>query len=190
VPGRREISMFEEMSPILLYAIIFVAKVIEVSMAVVRIILVNKGEKNIGSIIAFFEVLLWLVLVVSVLTNIQEDPVKMIVYAAGFAVGQFVGSIIEEKLAIGAVRIEVIVKEMYSTELSDYLRIQGFAVTTVRAQGMNFPRTLMILYIPRNKIKSVIKEIYKINDDAVITVDEVRPVHGGYNRMRRMKLRK
>lgn len=182
--------MFEEISPILLYAIIFVAKVIEVSMAVVRIILINKGEKKIGSFIAFFEVLIWVILMATVLVDIQDDPIKIVVYALGFAIGQFVGSVIEEKLAIGAVRIEVIVKEMQSEELSDYLRIQGYAVTTIQACGMKFPRTIMLLYVPRKKIKSVIKEINKINDDAVITVDEVRPVHGGYNRMQRMKLRK
>ena len=168
----------------LLYTIIFVAKVIEVSMAVVRIILINKGEKKIGSFIAFFEVLIWVILMATVLVDIQDDPIKIVVYAVGFAVGQFVGSLIEEKLAIGAVRIEIIVKEMQSEELSDYLRIKGYAVTTIGAHGMNFPRTLLILYVPRNKIKSVIKEINKINDDAVITVDEVRPVHGGYNRMK------
>ena len=178
------------MNPILLYVIIFVAKVIEVSMAVVRIILINKGEKKIGSIIAFFEVLIWLLLVASVLTNIQEDPIKMFIYALGFAVGQYVGSIIEEKLAIGAVRIEVIVKEMHSNEVIDFLRLKGYAVTSICAGGMNMPRTILLLYVPRSKIKAVVNEINKMDDDVVITVDEVRPVHGGYNRMRRAKIRK
>ena len=54
----------------------------------------------------FFEVLLWLVIVAAVLNNITSDPLKMLAYAAGFAIGQFLGSWLEDKIGLGTVRVD------------------------------------------------------------------------------------
>ncbi len=83
------------------YAFIFFAKIIEVALMTVRTVLITRGEKLYGSIIGFIEVTIWLYVTSSVLSGIKDDPIRMVVYALGFTCGNYVGCVIEEKLAIG-----------------------------------------------------------------------------------------
>ena len=84
----------------ILYLIIFAAKTIEVSIATVRLVLVNKGERVKGAVLGFIEILIWISLVSSVLNNITDDPFKIIAYAAGFSLGNYLGVSIGLKLQL------------------------------------------------------------------------------------------
>ncbi len=95
---------------ILLYIMIFCAKIIEVSLMTLRIVFITKGERKMGALVAFFEVSIWLFLVTTVLGGITEDPLKAVVYALGFAVGNFVGSLLEERIGLGLSQVQIIVK--------------------------------------------------------------------------------
>lgn len=181
--------MLTNLLPIILlimpYAMIFLLKIVEVSIATVRIIMITKGEKTIGSIIAFFEISLWLFLVTNVLQNIQDDPWKALMYILGFSVGQFVGSTIENKLSIGTVRVEAIVLREHEKELVKYLREKQYAVTVLEAQGMNFPRSLLLFFVDRKKLKGLISEIKISQPNVVLAVDDIKPIYGGYRMMRK-----
>ncbi|NLJ97629.1 MAG: hypothetical protein GX321_10815 [Clostridiales bacterium] len=83
-----------------LYIIILVAKTIEVSIATIRLVYVNKGERIKGAILGFVEIMIWLLVVSSVLNNIADDPFKIFAYAAGFSLGNFLGVSIEAKIAV------------------------------------------------------------------------------------------
>ena len=170
----------------LLYLMIFLLKTLEVSVAVTRLILITKGEKIYGSIISFFEVMLWVFLVATVLDGITEDPIKIVVYAAGFAVGQFVGSLIEIKIGIGTTKIELITLAEDGEKLAKYLREEeNVAVTVMDGMGMNHPRKILITYLPRFKIKKAVQIIKEKCENVVITIEDVKPIYGGYRRLRR-----
>lgn len=94
-----------------IYFAIFFAKLIEVPLATVRIVLINRGEKLKGSLIGFVEVLIWIVVVGNVLDSLSEDPIKALVYCLAFACGNYLGSIVEDKLAIGTACIQAVVRE-------------------------------------------------------------------------------
>lgn len=169
----------------LIYFLIFFIKVIEVSMATVRIVLITRGERLLGAIIGFFEVCLWVLVVSTVLKNITEDPLKIVVYALGFAIGNYAGSMLEEVLAIGSTRVEAIVIQESGKQLANRIREKGYAVTVIAGEGMNMARSLLIMDIPRKKVKSVIALIQKMESNVVITVNEIKPVYGGYGTLRR-----
>lgn len=165
---------------IILYLIIFVVKIFEVTLATTRIVLITKGEKIKGSIIGFFEVLIWVVLVSTVLDDLTSDPIKLIVYSFGFAIGNYVGTIFEQKLGFGNVRIETIVKEDDGIKLVKELRDNGFGVTVVEGEGMHSKRHVLIMHIKRKRTDKVITLIKELQVNAVITVNEIKPVYGGY----------
>ncbi len=167
----------------LIYVLILVAKIVEISMMTFRYVMITKGERLIGSVIGFFEVMLWLLIVSSVLTNIKEDPIKIFVYALGFSIGIYVGGLIEEKIGIGTVKIEAIVASDY--EMADEIRKNGYAVTVVEGKGMNYDREILILNVRRKESKKVIETIKKLDKDAVITTSDIKPVNGGYGMLRR-----
>lgn len=173
------------MDQLVVYAFIFFVKIIEVSMATLRIVLITKDERLIGAIIGFFEVMLWVILVATVLSNITEDPIKVVVYAFGFAIGNYVGSLIENRLAIGSTNIEAIVLKEHGKELSKHLREQGLAVTSVEAYGMNNKREILYLHVPRKQVKQTVQLIRSFQENVVITINDIKPVYGGYRTIKR-----
>lgn len=170
---------------ILLYVIILVGKVIEVSIGTTRIVLITRGERALGAFLGFFEVTIWVCLVSSVLSNLNDDPIKIGIYALGFALGNYVGSIIEERLAIGTVRVEAIVKQKDGEELANKIREKGYAVTVMDGKGMNFDRNILLMNINRKKHREVVKMIRENQDNVVITINDIKPVYGGYGVLKR-----
>jgi uncharacterized protein YebE (UPF0316 family) len=165
---------------ILFYLFILFAKITEVSISTVRIVLITKGERKIGALIGFFEILLWLFIASNVIKNISEDPLKAVFYALGFAIGNYVGSILEEKIGLGLSEIQVIVMEEHGILLAEEIREKGFAVTLVRGEGKNRPRAILMMFLPRKRVREVVKYIQNKQENAVITVSETKPIYGGY----------
>ncbi len=162
------------------YLFILAAKIVEVSLSTVRIVLITKGERAIGAVIGFFEVLLWVFVASSVIKDIANDPFKGVIYALGFALGNYVGSFIEEKIGLGLSELQIIVKEEHGHELAESLREEDLAVTLIRGEGKNYDRYILLMFVPRKRVPNVIKKVRGIQENAVITVSETKPIYGGY----------
>ncbi|HWQ58476.1 MAG TPA: DUF5698 domain-containing protein [Clostridia bacterium] len=178
------IGRFFSGTSILVYACIFCGKILEVSLGTLRIVLINRGERIIGACIALIEITLWLVIAGSVLADYQSDPIKMFAYAFAFALGNFIGSWLEEKLAFGLCSIQVVVM---SREKSDRicaeLRRNGFGVTQLTTRGMDDTDRYLIMCTLRRKLShEAIGLIQNVEPDAVITVSDVKSQRGGYLR--------
>lgn len=165
--------------------VIVAAKVVEVTIGTLRIVMITKGERKIGSILAFIEVVIWCILAGSVLSSITEAPLRTVAYSIGFAIGNYVGSYLEEKIAIGLSEIQVILKEEHSAKVCEALRAAGYAVTQIKAQGKNHPRELLMMYVPRNKTKTCVKTIRDVEENAVITISDTKPLYGGFGMLRK-----
>lgn len=169
----------------MIYLIIVLAKIVEVSIATVRIVLITKGERKIGSILAFFEVALWVVLVSTVLTNITQDPLKIVAYATGFSIGNYLGSLLEEKIGIGLSEMQIILMAHHGAEVANALREEGFAVTVMQGEGKNHPRNVLVLYVPRKKVRMCAELVREVQENAVITVSDKKAIYGGYGMLRK-----
>ncbi|MCF7794547.1 MAG: DUF5698 domain-containing protein [Candidatus Cloacimonetes bacterium] len=90
--------------------LIFISRIFDVSLGTLRIIFVNKGMRYLAPIIGFFEVLIWLIVISQVMQN-MNSPINYIAYAAGFATGNYVGILIEQKLAMGITLIRIITRK-------------------------------------------------------------------------------
>lgn len=168
-----------------IYLAILIVKIIEVSIATTRIVLITRGERLLGAVLGFFEVIIWIILVSTVLSNVTEDPFKVVVYAVGFAVGNYVGSMVEQKLAIGNIRVEAIVTEEQGALLADSIRKKGYAVTVIEGEGMQQTRNVLLMNIRRKDYQQVVALIRSIQEDVVITINDIRPVYGGYGMLKR-----
>ena len=173
------------MHPVLLYIIIFVAKIIEVTIGVLRMVLITKGERKLATVIAFFEIVIWLLVVSTVLVDITEDPFKVLAYAAGFAFGQMFGSLLEDKIALGNIRVEIIADEDIGIKLANHLRENKFGVTTIEASKMTHKKMIIFLYAARKQMKNILNLCNEVSKDLVITVDDIRPLAGGYYKIRK-----
>ena len=165
----------------LLYLIIFCAKIVEVSISTIRLVLINKGERVKGAILGFVEIMIWLVVVSSVLTNIAEDPIKVLIYAAAFSLGNFIGVTIESKIAVGLASIQVVVNQKDGELLAGALRDQEYGVTIIEGKGKDESvKSLLFIQLKRKKIPEAIKLIKQNNPDAYITINDIKSMLGGY----------
>ena len=113
----------------MIYLVIFLAKVIEVALSTLRIVFISKGERNIGVLMSVFEITIWVILAGTVVVGITEDIYKMIAYIAGFGMGCYVGSWLEEKIALGVTNLNMIADENVSKKIIAILKENNIGFT-------------------------------------------------------------
>jgi len=162
---------------VILPFLIFIARICDVSIGTMRIIFVSKGKKYIAPILGFFEVLIWIIAISKIMQNL-DNYINYVAYAAGFATGNFVGMIIEEKLAIGIQMIRVFISEN-GMELVKTLNSNGFGATTVEAHGAKEKVHLVYTIVHRNEMEKVLEVINAFNPRAFYTIEDVKAVNEG-----------
>ncbi len=157
--------------------LIFLARICDVSIGTLRIIFVSKGKKNIAPVLGFFEVLIWIIAISKIMQNL-DNYVNYVAYAAGFATGNFVGMIIEEKLAMGIQMIRVFTNEK-GMDLVKILNNNGFGATTVEAHGAKEKVHLVYSIVHRNELEKVLHIIDEYNPRSFFTIEDVKAVNEG-----------
>ena len=157
---------------ILLPALIFLARVLDVSFGTIRIIFISRGQKLLAPLIGFFEILIWLIAIGKVMQNLS-NVFCYIAYAGGFAAGNFTGMWIEEKLAMGTLIIRVITKKDASA-LIERLRSSGYGVTAVPAEGSTGRVHVVYSIINRSALKDVAAIVKRFNPQAFYSIEDVR----------------
>lgn len=162
---------------IVLPLLIFAARVMDVSLGTIRILFIARGIKSLAAILGFFEVFIWLIVISSVMKNL-DSPFYYIFYAGGFAAGNFVGMTIEHKLRIGKIALRVITRDN-SDALVAYFREKGFGITVVDAEGSTGPVRILYSIIERKNLETVIEEVKRFNPRAFYSIEDVRTVSEG-----------
>ncbi|MFH1424274.1 MAG: DUF2179 domain-containing protein [archaeon] len=152
--------------------LIFLARVVDVSMGTMRIIFVAKGFKNLAPVIGFFEVLIWLVALTQIMQNLT-NIFCYLAYAGGFAFGTFIGIYMEERIAFGTLLVRVITKSD-ATELIEILKEAGYGVTVSEAQGTSGLVHVIYIVVIRKDIRHLTSLIRKQNPNAFYTLEDIR----------------
>jgi uncharacterized protein YebE (UPF0316 family) len=163
---------------VLLPLLIFFSRILDQTIGTMRLIFVSKGFRHIGPVLGFFEVIIWLLAITQVLKHLY-NPVSYIAYGAGFAMGNYLGIRLEERLSIGNVLIRIIPKRD-TTALIGHLREEGFGVTAADAEGAMGPVRIVFTIIKRKSAPRVIDIINKYNPHAFYTIEEIKAVKDGY----------
>lgn len=165
------------------YFVIFFGKLLEVSISTLRIVLINRGDRIKGSILAFFDVLIWLTITGSVLSSFGDNKLKIVVFAFAFALGNYFGSWLDSKLAFGMSSINVIINEDAIVDvILKNLRNNSFAVTVIDGQGKDGKRKLLIINVKRKYLSKAIKIVTDITSDCFISINDVSAMRGGFVR--------
>jgi uncharacterized protein YebE (UPF0316 family) len=157
--------------------LIFLARICDVSIGTMRIIFVSKGKRNIAPFLGFFEVLIWITAISKIMQNL-DNYINYIAYAAGFATGNFIGMIIEEKLAMGIQMIRVFTHEN-GVELVKSLNGNGYGATSVEAHGAREKIYLIYTIVERHEIAKVIELIFQFNPKAFYTIEDIKVAKEG-----------
>lgn len=154
--------------------LIFLARVADVSLGTMRIIFVSKNLKKLAPIVGFFEVFIWINVIGQVMLNVNSI-IHYVAYAAGFAAGNYVGIVIEEKLAVGHVIARIITREN-ADGLIEFLRKEKYSVTVLDAHGKRGDVKILFTVIKRKKLDTIYEAIDKYTPDSFVSVEDVKSV--------------
>ena len=163
----------------ILYATIFVSKVIENSLSTLRLIVVANGKKWLGAILQFMVALIWTFVTSLVVHNINKDIFKIVAFSLGSLVGSYVGSIIEQKIALGESMIFSIINNETKEKTIKTLQNNNFAFTYFKGEGLKSPKTIIITMIPRKQRIEVIKIIKECDPKSMIISEKAVSMYGG-----------
>ena len=162
---------------VILPILIFLARIIDVTIGTVRIMLLSRNHRYIAPLLGFFEVLIWLLAIGQIMQNLSNF-LCYIAYALGFSAGTMVGIIIEEKLALGVQLVRVITRKNAAT-LVNALRKKGYYSTTMQAQGNKNIVNVIYCIIKRSDLNLAISIIKEHNPNSFFSVQDVREVAKG-----------
>jgi len=167
------------------YLFIFSARVIDMTLDVIRILMLMRDRRILAAFIGFLEVSIFVLALNEVLAGGLNDPFKVIAYAAGFATGNYVGSLIDSQLAIGFLSLQVFPPQYHCSRCVEVLRDNGFGVTSVPGEGRHGTRTVLFVTLKRKDLDRAIKLLDTIEPDIFYTVSDARNIRGGVFPMKR-----
>jgi uncharacterized protein YebE (UPF0316 family) len=165
--------------PTLFPLLIFMLKVSDVTLATLRMLTVVRGRRATAWIIGFAQATIFIIAVVGVLANLN-NPLNVIAYAAGMATGNVLGMTIEAKIAPGHSLLRI-ASSRRGNAILERLRAEGWGATEVPAQGKMGMVSWILCYVPRRQIAHVTQQIIQTDQEAFITVEQVRLIRGGWN---------
>jgi len=162
----------------MLYALIFFAKLVEVTISTIRMVLTARGNRVAASLLSVIEISIWLAVTSTVLLGITEDPLRAVAFVLAFAVGVNLGIFIEDKLALGLAEIEIIAEYESAKNITRKLREHGFGVTTYDCEGLEGRKLAIGLKVRRKDVPSTL-ELLKEYGDLFVTVTDIRKLSMG-----------
>ena len=169
------------MELLLLCLKIFFVRILDVSMGTLRTIVTVKGKTLYASMIGFFEMFVWFLVVKEALNTNETSLWVAISYSLGFATGTFIGGILSKKFISGNLTVQVITNKAYP-DMVNTLRNKGYGVTVMDVEGKDNEHEKYMLFIEiNNKSFNHIKNLVKnIDNNAFIVVNETKYVQNGF----------
>lgn len=161
------------------YFLIFGARVVDMSLDVIRMLLLTRGRKLQASLVGFLEVSIFIMILNYVLQDGLTDPGKIVAYAAGFATGNLVGGVMEERMAMGYASLQVFPPVDKVDELTALFRKEGFGVTLVTGEGRDGYRKILFLFLKRKNLSRALRVVNRYDPKIFFSVSDARFVHGG-----------
>lgn len=159
---------------ILIYLAIFVFKIIEDALATLRLIVVSNGKKKLGAILQLVVTLIWIILTGTVLMGLQKDIFKAIAFAVGALFGSYLGSVLEEKMALGTNVFIVELNYKKALELIKILEKEKFQISKFRSS--NQENVILMITGARKQTKKIVSTVKEIDKEAIILSEKVKIV--------------
>lgn len=176
-----DITLFNNIDPntmewVVIPLLIFIARVIDVALSTIRIILIIHDRKKFATVLSFFEILIWLIAITQILQNLT-NVMCYIAFAGGFSTGTYVGMLLEKKLSMGIVLIRTITTQKDASSLVKYFKENNFRFTSVNAEGSYGKVNVVYTVINQKEMKKVIEIIRKFNPNAFYTIENIKYVN-------------
>jgi uncharacterized protein YebE (UPF0316 family) len=154
--------------------LIVVARITDMTLDTIRTAAIVQGRRVFAGTLGFFQALIYVSVIAQVLTN-TDKPVYALAYAVGFALGTFLGIVIEQRLAFGHQVAWLFTRK--GPEVAKGLAAAGYRVAGVHGESRaGDPHDVTILYvsIPRKHAPRLIRDAVAIDESCFAVVNDVR----------------
>jgi uncharacterized protein YebE (UPF0316 family) len=159
-------------------ALIFGLRITDMSLDTLRVLFVVRGQKKVAWVLGLCQSAVFVIAITRVLADLN-NPLVVLGYAAGFATGNVLGIIVEERLAIGHIQLQIVSRRR-GAAVAKALRLSGYGVTEISARGRDGTVRLLTASVHRKDAAGARQIVHKVDEDAFITSEDVRPVRRGF----------
>lgn len=160
--------------------IIFIGRIIDVSLGTIRVTMIVRRKKAIAAITGFFEVAIFISIIVKLIQEI-DNIYGILAYAAGFAVGTVIGIIISEKFSRDLISTNII-SVKHSEAIKDILKDEGFGITCYKGRGINGEVEVINVICSQTNIQKLNKLVYSKDPNAFLASYMLDKIRGGFIR--------
>lgn len=157
----------------LIYMAIFFSKIIENAIGTLRLIVVANGKKKLGALLQGIVALVWIFVTGIVIIDINKDLLKILFFVIGSIVGSYLGSIIEEKIALGSNMLICITKERNEKYIKD--KLNNYQITTICEKDNNY--SILLIVLKRKEIRKISKLLKGIDKDIIIISEKAKTIN-------------
>ena len=155
-----------------IYVLIFISKIIENALSTLRLIIVSNGKKKIGAILQGMISLVWIFSLSITIIDINKDILKILFFVIGSTFGSLLGSIIEEKIALGSNMLICIIKEIYEDDIKE--KLDNYQITTICEKDNTY--SILLILLKRKEINKITKIIKKIDKNCILISEKAKPL--------------
>lgn len=158
--------------------IIFLLRTADLSLSTLRMLSVMRGRRAAAWVLAFAQSLLYLFGVTGVISNLS-NPLNLLAFAGGFASGNVVGILIENRLAPGHSHLRI-VSTGYGAAILERLHEAEIGATDMSAAGRDGTVDQIYCFVPRRRTRATVELILQTDPKAFISTVAVRRIDGGW----------
>ena len=167
--------------PVAVCFLVCAAKIVEITIQSLKTCMMVKGQRLKAAGLGFVECTIWGLVISTIIGTLGDNLFLLLFYCVGYATGLFLGSTIENKIALGTSNLELIANDENTAKIIAYLKEQDRGYTVFDGYGSTDRMNMIFIVLPRREASFVLKEIRKLCDNKVFVVaSEVSKYAGGY----------
>jgi uncharacterized protein YebE (UPF0316 family) len=167
--------------PAFVCLIVCAAKIIEITIQSLKTCMMVKGQRLKAAGLGFVECTIWGLVISTIISTLGDNLLLLLFYCTGYATGLFLGSTIENKIALGTSNLELIASDDSTAKITAYLKEQGRGYTVFEGHGSKEKMNMIFIVLPRKEAPGTLREIRRLCDNKVfVAVSEVSKYAGGY----------
>lgn len=175
------LATLESIHPILVCLLVCAAKIIEITIQSLKTCMMVKGQRLKAAALGFVECTIWGLVISTLIGSLGDNLFLLVFYCVGYATGLFLGSTLENKIALGTSNLELIANDDSTEKITKYLKENNKGYTVFDGQGSTDKMNMIFIVLPRKETPKTLKEIRAVCDNKVfVAVSEVSKYAGGY----------
>ena len=160
---------------------IFIARIIDVTLATLRTVYSVKGKTLLAGIIGFIEATIWFIVVKEALNTDIQSPFIVMSYAGGFATGSILGTLVSKKFVNSLIKVEVITTKATPDNV-EKIRLEGFGVSVIDIldNDNDVDKKMLIITLNSKHLEELKRILRHIDRNAFVVVNESKIVQNGF----------